>query len=58
MSIKSTVYIVTIESDDGHVGTVHSVHANEQSAMKEIRLLGSRLSDDMIATYEAHEVLE
>ena len=52
------VYVVAIESDDGTSNSIHSVHSSEESAEKEIKELSSRLSDDMIATYEPHEVQE
>lgn len=52
------VYVVLIESEDGTSNTVHSVHASEESAEKEVQELFSRLTDDMVVTYEPHEVQE
>jgi len=52
------VYVVMIESEEGTSATVHSVHASEESAEHEVQELSSRLSDDMVVTYEPHEVQE
>lgn len=52
------VYVVMIESEEGTSSTIHSVHASEESAEQEVQELSSRLTDDMVVTYEPHEVQE
>lgn len=50
------VYVVSIESETGESTHIDSVYATEDGATMRVKELSSALGDDMVATYEAHEV--
>ena len=52
------VYVVIISDTDNEFFEIHSVHATEEGATQEVKELESRLDEDMIVSYEPHEVTE
>jgi len=53
-----TVYVVVIQDEFGDSNSIHAVYSSEAQAKEACQELESRLSDDLIVTYEAHEVEE
>lgn len=52
------VYIVIISDTENEFFSIHSVYSKEAEAVGMVKALESTLQEEMVVTYEAHEVQE
>ena len=52
------VYVVIISDTENEFFKIQSIHLREEDAIASQKELESSLDEDMVVTYEAHEVFE